>query len=109
MATRADDTLVGWKLGETWSEIITCTDSNGNALNPIAATWTLKDMAGNTVLTRTASAGGITLVGNVATVNLPTSVQGPVAPKIYWREMVVTAPNGALSRQVDGHVAVLPG
>ena len=100
MSTEINDT---WKLGETWSEVITCTDEDGDALNPIAADYKLKSLDGLVSLSPTPS-----ISTNVVTVTIPTSDQGTIASRVYRRRLKVTDSGGAVSRQVHGLITVLP-
>jgi hypothetical protein len=100
MSTEVNDT---WTLGETWSEVITCTDEDGNVLNPVSADYKIKSLDGLIVSSPTPS-----IVGNVVTVTIPTTDQGTITSRVYRRRLKVTDSGGAISRQVHGLITVWP-
>lgn len=98
-----------FRQGETWSIVVTLTDSDGAALVPSALTWTLTDWAGNVAVTKSVGSG-ITLSGddgNVATITISTSDSGELAARLHRHELLATS-GGAISRQIHGTLGVLP-
>ena len=103
MSTRYDDT---WTLGETWSFIVTCTDSDGADLNPDTADWKLKTLDGTEILSLDVSSG-ISIDDNVCTITVETISQNDVDPGVYRHRFKVVDSDGAISRQVHGQIRVV--
>lgn len=106
MSTRVDDE---WTLGETWSEVITCTDESGQEFTPISANFQLRDLNGDVIIELTESSG-IEIDGAVCAATIETFDQedANLESKTYWRRLKVTHPDNAISRQVHGYIRVLP-
>jgi hypothetical protein len=94
--------------GETWSFAVTLTASDGSALVPDAATWTLTDWAGNTVVSKGLgsgiSMGGTS--GNVATITIPTTDSDDLVERLH-RHKLVAVKAGATNPQIHGTIGVL--
>jgi hypothetical protein len=106
MSIRNDDE---WTLGETWSERVTCTASDGSAITSIAVVdWALKTLDGTIVLQKTSPDSNVVIASNVVTVTVPTTDQGSVGSRTLWRRLKITDNNGAQSRQIHGFITVLP-
>lgn len=106
MSTRSDDV---WTLGETWSEQITCTNSNGSAISSITdADWALKIPSGEVVLQKVTPNPNITVTGNVVTVTVSSTDQDLLVSRTYQRRLKITDGDGAKSRQIHGYITVLP-
>jgi hypothetical protein len=101
MSLRSDEV---WTKGETWTEEVTCTDADGQPLNPTSANFRLKVFDTDVVVVEMTEVTGITIAGNVCTYNVP---QDDVDSGVYWRRLKVTAANGSVSRQVHGFVEIL--
>lgn len=106
MSTRSDDE---WTLGETWSEQITCTASDGSAISSITAVdWTLKTLDRTLVLQKLISSPDVVVQDNIVTVTVPTTDQTSIESRTFWRRLKITDGNGAQSRQIHGFITVLP-
>lgn len=103
MSTRYDDI---WKIGETWSVIVTCTDEDGDNLNPVSVDWKLKTLDGLTTVFALSGSSGIVVAGNVATITIATVDQVSVNPGTYRHRLKVTDSGGAISRQMHGLIKV---
>jgi len=104
MSTRDD---FAFTLGETWTYVVTCTDVDGNAVNPVTADFKIKDLFGNTVITLT-QASGIVVAGNVCTITIATGSQSGFTSQVYRHRLKVTDSGGATSRQTNGFITVMP-
>lgn len=104
MSTRYDDAFTK---GETWSLIVSCTDSDGNAVTPSSANWKLINPDGTVALTLTNPAG-ITIAGSVCSINVQTSDQTSLLSRTYRHRLKIVDSGGSVSRQVHGFIRVLP-
>jgi len=106
MSTVQDDS---WVLGETWSEIISCRDADGQPFTPLSADYKLVDLSGNDVWAYTSlDTDRVIIDADEVTVIISTFDQSSISSRTYRRRLKVTDSNGAISRQVSGIISVLP-
>jgi hypothetical protein len=96
-----------WTLGETWTYVVTCTDADGNAVNPVSADFKIKSLFGDTLFALT-NGSGISVATNVCTITIPTTDQTGIDSQVVRHRLKITDSGGAISRQVHGYITVLP-
>jgi len=94
-------------LGTTWTWIVTCTDDQGDPVTVATADWRLQTPTGTDVIALT-HASGISVVGNVCTIQVETDNQAGVTSRTYRHWLEVVDDNGAITRFMDKWVKVLP-
>lgn len=108
MSVRIDDV---WVKGETWSEIVTCTDAAGQNISVVSADYRLKTFETDVPVVQLTQSSGLTISGTsneICTSIIETTAQASIEPGLYWRRLRVVDSTGAKSRQIHGFIEVLP-